>query len=91
MRHSFSYNKLQYKKDSDSLKIFNGKPQETIELNRPISSDSSGLKKVYFKNGNLQAFGQSKNGKRQGEWICYFSNGKPEWKAFFKMISKTVK
>lgn len=65
-------------------KFLNGKPRETIELTHPITKDSSGLMKVYFENGALQAFGKSKNRKRQGEWICFFPNGKPEWKSVFK-------
>lgn len=65
-------------------KFLSGKPKETIELTKPITQDSIGLMKVYFENGNLHAFGQSKNRKRQGEWICYFPNGKLEWKSVFK-------
>ncbi len=64
-------------------KFLNGKPKETIDLVRPVTQDSFGLMKVYFENGNVQAYGQSKNRKRQGEWICFFPNGKPEWKSVF--------
>jgi antitoxin component YwqK of YwqJK toxin-antitoxin module len=65
-------------------KFLDGKPKETIELTKPITEDSIGLMKVFFENGSLHAFGESKNRKRQGEWISYFPNGKPEWKSVFK-------
>jgi uncharacterized protein len=62
----------------------NGKSKELIEVTLPMTKDSSGLKKVFFENGKLRSFGQSRKGKRQGKWICYFQNGKPEWEAIFK-------
>jgi len=65
-------------------KYINGNPQEIIEIKLPITKDSIGLRKVFFENGKLQAFGQSKNGKRQGEWVCFYQNGKTEWKTTYK-------
>jgi uncharacterized protein len=62
----------------------NGKPRETIELNKPVGPDSLGLMKVYFENGDLHVVGKSRKGKREGEWICYYPDGKIEWTAFFK-------
>jgi uncharacterized protein len=65
-------------------KFPSGKPKEIIEFTKPITQDSIGLMKVYFENGNIHAFGDSKNRKRQGEWNCFLPNGKPEWKSVFK-------
>ena len=64
-------------------KFENGNPQETIEYNLPITKDSIGLKKVFFKSGKLQAFGQTEKGKRNGDWVCYYENGKQEWRAHY--------
>ena len=64
-------------------KFNNGNPQETIEYNLPVTKDSIGLKKVFFESGKLQAVGQTKKGKRNGDWICYYENGNPEWKVHY--------
>ena len=65
-------------------KFPNGNPKEIIELQLPITKDSIGLMKVFFDDKKLRAFGQAKNKKREGQWICYFQNGNPEWKAIYK-------
>lgn len=61
----------------------NGNMQEVIFYDFPITKDSIGAKEIYFENGNLQAKGNCKKGKRNGEWICYRENGKLKWRAYY--------
>ena len=58
--------------------------QEVIYYDLPITSDSTGIKEIYFNNGKLQAKGNYKNGKRTGKWVCYRRSGKLEWRADYQ-------
>lgn len=62
----------------------NGQIHELLILKKPITKDSVGFKKIFFPNGDLQCEGGYKNGKRQGEWICYYRNRKIEWKSTYE-------
>jgi antitoxin component YwqK of YwqJK toxin-antitoxin module len=63
----------------------NGQIRELLILDRPVSDDSTGIKKVYFDNGKLQCSGPVSNGLRNGEWTCFYPDGSIEWKATYKM------
>lgn len=72
----------------DKLKVVlaefpNGNIQEVIYYDHPITSDSTGIKEIYFDNGKLQAKGNYKNGKRTGKWVCYRRNGQLEWRSYY--------
>ncbi|MDB5282923.1 MAG: hypothetical protein JWO06_1998 [Bacteroidota bacterium] len=54
---------------------------ELMYLDLPITSDSIGIKEVYFEDGKLHARGSYKNGKREGNWICYRRDGRIEWRS----------
>jgi antitoxin component YwqK of YwqJK toxin-antitoxin module len=66
------------------VKFPNDSIQEVIYYDLPITSDSTGIKEIYFDNGKLQAKGNYKNGKRTGKWVCYRRNGKLEWRTDYQ-------
>lgn len=59
----------------------NGRIAALLVLERPITSDSSGIKKLFFEDGSLQCYGGYKNNLRNGTWTCYYKNGDIKWKA----------
>jgi antitoxin component YwqK of YwqJK toxin-antitoxin module len=63
----------------------NGQVHELLILNKPITKDSLGIKKVFFENGKLQCSGPILNNKRNGLWTCYYPNDSIEWRATYKM------
>ena len=66
-------------------KYTNGEIHELLILDKPITKDSLGIKKVFFETGKLQCSGPVSNNKRNGLWTCYYPNDSIEWRATYKM------
>lgn len=66
-------------------KYSNGQIHELLVLNKPVTKDSIGIKKVFFENGKLQCSGPVSNDKRNGLWTCIYPNDSIEWRATYKM------
>ncbi len=61
-----------------------GEKMQVMELDKPITQDSVGIRTIFYKDGQIKEVGQFRNNKPQGLWKSYDENGKIQWEATFK-------
>jgi antitoxin component YwqK of YwqJK toxin-antitoxin module len=61
----------------------NGNVREQFVFDNSSTKDTTGLFKSFFIDGKLEVVGRLKNGKRDGDWTQYNSEGNIIWKGTF--------